>query len=375
MTNPDFQSTYALIHIPSFRQNVATLRRYIDHGVKIMAIVKADAYGHGGLRISREAIQCGAEYLGVARVQEALELREQGISHPMLVFEIPPPTTVANAIGRDIELTVASLESAEHAAREAARLQHKAHVHIKIDTGMGRLGIWHQSAADLITKVAGMKWIELVGVYSHFASSDEADLTFAKEQLRSFESVIEEIERRKIWIPFKHIANSAAIMQLPASHLTMVRPGIMLYGYSPARWMEPRTPLKPVMSLQSRVGFIKEVPPNTSISYSRRYYTTDKTRIATIPVGYADGYSRLLTNKAEVLINGKRYPCVGTVCMDQIMVDIGLTDDIGVGDNVTLIGAQEQETISAWDIAERIGTIPYEVTSLISPRVPRIFVD
>jgi alanine racemase len=208
-------------------------------------------------------------------------------------------------------------------------------------------------------------------VYSHFATADEPDITYARVQLERFKTVLAQLQTKRIDIPLKHIANSGAIVALPESHFNVVRPGIMLYGYMPRNGMAVSPALQPVMSLVSKISFIKRVDAHTSISYNRRHFTKERTRIATIPIGYGDGYSRVLTNKADVLIKGKRYPVVGTICMDHVMVDVGMEDAIEVGDDVTLFGVDGKEVLTAWEIAEKLGTIPYEVTCNVNTRVQR----
>lgn len=372
---PSFHPTRANISIGAFRHNLNVVKSYVGPQVQIMAIVKSDAYGHGMRTIAYEAIRHGAAYLGVARIDEATELRRSGIHHPMLVFESPVPAQVERAILDEIDLTVTTLESAQHISRVAQHLNKRAKVHVKVDTGMGRLGFSFPSAVEMVEQVVHTGSLDVIGIYSHFATSDEAELTYARVQLERFKTVLAQLRTKRIEIPLQHMANSGAIIALPESYFTMVRPGIMLYGYAPRQDLPVSPPLRPVMSLVSKVSLVKTVEPHTSISYGRKYFTRSRTRIATIPIGYGDGYSRLLTNKADVLINGRRYPCVGTVCMDHIMADVGPDDAVQVGHDVTLMGTDGPETITAWELAEKIGTIPYEVTCNISPRVQRAFMS
>lgn len=363
--------THAVINLSAFRHNLDVVRSYVGNRVKIMAVVKANAYGHGMRRIAYEAVQNGASYLGVARVDEGIELRKEGVDQALLVFEVPPGTHLDRAIGERLELTTTTIHGARAIAGAAQQQGRKAKVHAKVDTGMGRLGLPDRGAADAIEEMARLPGIELTGVYSHFATSDEEDQSFALHQVSRFERVVEELRRRGIEVPLRHMANSGAIITLPESHFDMVRPGIMLYGYPPRNGMSVAPSILPVMSVVSVVAFIKAVPKGTSISYGRRYSTRKETRIATIPVGYADGYSRLLTNSAGVLIRGRRYPVVGTICMDHLMVDLGDDADVNEGDVVTLLGADGAERITAWDLAEALHTIPYEVTCMVGARVPR----
>jgi alanine racemase len=366
--------THAVIDLAAFRRNVAAVRFSIAPGIRIMAVVKADAYGHGMFRIASEAVAAGVEYLGVARAYEGIQLRESGIEIPILAFEVVPVEHLAAAVEHDLDLTVASVHGGHMVSDIAGRAGRKARVHVKVDTGMARLGLDAATAADDIETIARLRAIDVVGVYSHFATSEDPDQTFARQQLDLFVRVLENIGRRGIRVQFRHMANSGAIMGLPESQFDMVRPGLMLYGYTPGPGMHQRVPLSPVMSLVSRVAFMKRVPRGTSVSYGRRYFTSRETDIATIPLGYGDGYSRLLTGKTEVLIRGKRYPVIGTICMDQLMVDVGPEPEVREGDLVTLIGRDGEEAIWCWELAQKIGTIPYEITCLVTSRVPRRFV-
>jgi alanine racemase len=370
---PSLHPTRAKISLSAFRHNLNVVRSYVGNDVRIMAVVKSNAYGHGMRTIAYEATRNGASYLAVARVDEAAELRRDGIDTPILVFEIPLASQIERALLDGLDLTIASPDDAKQINAVAEALKKKANVHVKVDTGMGRLGFPYQRAAEDIEHTALLPSLNVIGVYSHFASSDEPDLTYARVQLERFKTVLAHLQTKRIEIPLKHLANSGAIIALPESHFTMVRPGIMLYGYTPRKGMTTTPPLQCVMSLVSKVSFIKTVEADTSISYNRRYFTRERTRIATVPIGYGDGYSRLLTNKAHVIITGKRFPIVGTICMDHLMVDIGNDADITVGDDVMLIGCAKSETLTAWDIAEALGTIPYEVTCNISQRVQRAY--
>ncbi len=367
--------TRALISLQAFRHNLQAVRAYVGKNVEILAVVKANAYGHGAVRLAAEAQAEGARYLGVARIGEGIELRDAGIEGPIVVFEVAPTGLEEEALGNDLELTVSSLEGAERISRAAAKAGVTARVHVKVDTGMARLGIDFQSAASVIARVAQLPRIAIAGVYTHFATSEGSDTEFAREQLTRYWRVLDELERQQINPGLRHMANSGAIIAIPDSHFDMVRPGIMLYGYPPAHPMAQQHPLMPVMSLVSHVALLRKVPADTSVSYGRRYLTKAETTIATIPVGYADGYSRLLTGKADLLIGGHRFPVVGTICMDHIMADLGPDPAIREGEEVVLIGRSGNETIDSWVIADSLGTIPYEVTCQISGRVPRVFVD
>ena len=366
-------ATRATIDLSAFRHNLDAVRSYVGNRVRIMAVVKANAYGHGSQRIAAEAVKWGADCLGVARVHEGVELRSGGIEKDIIVFEVTPPGQVRLAVDHSLTLTVSSLAVARNMDEIAGGMRRKLKVHVKVDTGMGRLGFSHASAASAIEELARHRWLDLEGIYSHFATSEDSGSTFALEQIGRFNSIVDQLRHRRVEVPFCHMANSGAIIGLPESHYAMVRPGIMLYGYPPGNGMRQRFPVKPVMSILSRVAFLKSIEAGTSVSYGRRFIASSRTTIATVPIGYADGYSRLLTGKAEVLIRGIRYPVVGTICMDHLMVDVGTDPPLNEGDEVTLIGKERDESISAWDVARQIGTIPYEVTCLVTPRVPRVY--
>ena len=366
--------TRARISLRAFHHNMNVVRSCVGKKVKILAVVKANAYGHGMNRLAMEAIRMGADYLGVARVHEGLFLRECGIEKSILVFEVIPERFLQAALKNDLLFTVSSIEGARKISAGATKWRMKARVHIKLDTGMGRLGLDPRTAVANVEKIAGMGRIDVEGIYSHFATSDEPEKRFAREQLRKFTGLVEDIQRKGIEIPLMHMANSGGIIAFPESHFDMVRPGIMLYGYTPRYKMRSKWHLVPVMSLLSEVSHIKRISKGTSISYGRRYHASRETCIATVPIGYADGMPRILTNNVEVLIRGMRFPAVGTICMDHLMVDVGTEGAVSVGDEVVLIGKSGREQITAWDLALRLQSIPYEVTCMVSARVPREYV-
>ena len=376
MTNDTvFSSASARIDLGAFQHNLQAVRSYVGSDVRIMAVIKADGYGHGMSQLAKVAAGFGVTDFGVARVQEGVELRLHQPSASILVFEVPWSDALPAALRHRLELTTVSEETTGEIEDAARRAGIKAHVQVKVDTGMGRLGLPPAQAIRVIERVARSQWLDLAGVYSHFATSEVPDQGFAREQLSRFQEVLDAAQRSGISIPLRHMANSGAIISLPESSLDLVRPGIMLYGYPPGAGMPERFPVLPVLSLVSRVAFVKTVPAHTSISYGRRYYTRSTTRIATVPMGYADGYPRMLTGKATALVNGVRYPVVGTICMDQLMLDLGPESAVCAGDEVVLIGQSGPERITAWDIANTIGSIPYEITCVITKRVQRVYVS
>jgi alanine racemase len=367
----DIRPTHAVIDLTALDHNIRSIRRRAA-GKKIMAIVKANAYGHGILEVTRQAVASGVDYIGVGFLEEGIFLRQNDVEAPILVMGGILGYQVRKFIQYDLEITVSSLELARHIDRDAGN--QKARVHLKIDTGMERIGVSYQHAVDFVREATKLQHIEIVGIYSHFATADEKDSPFMAVQLERYAHVIDTLRSEGIDAPLKHIGNTGAVAGMDADYGNMVRPGLGLYGMYPSRSSPNDLDLKPVLSLLSKVVFIKRVPADTGISYGLLYRTKVPSNIVTIPIGYGDGYSRLLTNNADVLIHGKRYPVVGAVCMDQLMVNLG-DDRAEIGDEVVLVGRMGQEEITAAEIAERMGTIPYEVTCMINARVPRLYID
>lgn len=369
-------ATRAEIDLNALRYNFDGIKKKVGANIKIMGIVKGNAYGHGIKEISQALANFGVDYIGVGFLSEGIALRKAGVQVPILVLGGVLGSQISDFLRYDLDITVSSLEIASRIEHEVSLTQNrkKARVHIKIDTGMGRLGVHHQNAFSFLQRLVQLQHLDIVGLYSHFATADDKDKSFAYYQLECFTNVVNQIRSAGIDIRYVHIANSGAILDIPESYFTMVRPGMMLYGVYPSKETSENIPLKPVLSLKSKVVFLKEVAANTSISYGRKYFTRCKTKIATIPIGYGDGYSRRLSNLAQVSIRGRRFPVVGVICMDQCMVDIGESTDIHVEDDVTLIGSDGQKSISVWELADALGTIPYEVLTGITARVPRIII-
>ena len=380
LTNPAYcnRPTRAEISIPNLLNNFAIVRSLISPQVKVMAMVKANAYGHGIVRISQELIKAGVNYLGVAYLEEALFLRQHGIHTPILVCGAINSEQIPEFIINDVAITSSSIDKSKAIQTAAKALGKKALVHLKIDTVMERIGVHWYNAQKFIEETLQLPDIQVVGIFSHLAKA-ESDSHFTQEQITRFESIVNYMDRQSILPPYVHLANSAAIINNPESHFTMVRPGIMLYGYNPNGYNPSiefnRKKLLPVMTLKTKVSYFKVVPANTGISYNHLYKTTTQTRVVTLPVGYGDGYSRLLSNQGEVIIRGKRYPVVGAICMDQLMVDIGYDGTAYNGDDVLLFGQMDGYSIPLESLCEKIGTITYEVLTNISPRVPRIYIQ
>lgn len=366
-----FRATWAEINLGAIAHNLQEIKKKVAPA-EIMAVIKADAYGHGLKEVARVALENNARYLGVSAVEEGVQLRKQTTT-PILVFGGFFENQIKACLEHDLELTLFDFELAGALSKQAQASGNSAKVHIKVDTGMTRVGVHWQESLDFICRVSELRYVKIVGIYTHFASAGAKDKSFAKTQLQRFQKVLTELEMRNIQIPLKHTANSGAILDLPESYFDMVRPGVSIYGYYPSFEATESINLQPAMSFKSQVVAVKQVESGTKISYDSTYETVKQTKIVTVPVGYADGYNRLLSNQGEVLIRGKRYPVVGQVCMDFIMVDIGLENDIQTGDEVVLLGCQGDEEISIYEICEKLNTIPYEFTCMISSRVPRVY--
>ena len=368
---------WAEIDLAAVAHNMRELRRAAKPQARMMAVVKANAYGHGAVPVSRTVLANGADYLGVAILDEARELREAGIEAPILILGFNPIEQAAEAIKLNLAQTVYTVEGAEAISQAAQKIGKKARIHIKIDTGMGRLGF---STADdptqEIIKIARLPGIEIEGLFTHFAVADSTDKKYTYEQYEKFLGLDSQLKKFGLQIPLKHAANSAAVIDLPDLHMEMVRPGVSIYGLYPSgEVLKSRVDLKPALSLKARVAYVKRVQSNTGISYGRTYVTNRETTVATVPVGYADGYTRLLSNKASVIIHGQRVPVIGRICMDQFMIDVDSVPGVKIGDEVILIGRQGNEEITADELANIIGTINYEIVCMISERVPRIYVN
>ncbi|MDF9408015.1 alanine racemase [Pelotomaculum isophthalicicum JI] len=366
---------WAEINLDAIANNVREIRRVTKSTAKILAVVKANGYGHGAVEVSRVALANGATWLGVARISEGVALREAGLEAPVLVLGYIPPEQAVEVVRHRLSQAVYTREMALVLAEAAARGGTRAKVHIKVDTGMGRIGLVSgPDIVDEILRLAKTPYLEVEGIFTHFANAD-ADKNYTKMQLERFLDITEALRKSGLDIPLKHAANSPALMEMPETHLDMVRAGIIVYGLNPSdRLKHTGLKLYPAMNLKAKVAYVKTVPAGFKVSYGCTYTTAKPTVIATLPLGYADGYPRSLSSKGEVLLNGRRRPVIGRVCMDQIMVDAGNDSHIKMGDEAVLIGRQDDEEITADDIAMKLGTINYEVVCMISLRVPRIYV-
>lgn len=375
----DSRPTIAEIDLSALRHNYSQLKRVISGQCGILAVVKADAYGHGFMDISRELDKLGITAFGVAFLAEGIQLRKAGIDRPILLLGGIYPGQEKKCIGFNISTAVFSIEQARVLDHVAGRLYRKAKIHLKVDTGMGRLGIFHQDAPAFFKELKGLGNLELEGIISHFASADELDddgRLFTERQSRIFAEVVDMARSEGLSPRYVHLANSAASFSQKLPFCNLIRPGIALYGALPSPDFEGKMDLKPVMHLKSKVAMLKWVEPGNSISYARRFVTSRKTLVASVPVGYADGYGRVLTNKGEALVRGRRARVSGTVCMDWIMLDVTDIPDVAVGDEVTLLGCDGAgNCVRAEELAEKAGTIPYEIFCGISKRVPRVYIN
>lgn len=362
--------TTAYISHENLIHNISLIRQAVGSR-KIMAVVKAYAYGHGDVEIANTAIAEGCEYLGVAFIEEGIKLRKAGIREPILVFGAQLTDYLKYALEYDLQITITSIEQLKFLRDLCSHKTLKIPLHLKFDTGMNRVGFQANDLQMVLDIVKNNPCLDLKGVYSHLSTADEEDEQYTRLQINRFNEIREYCRNTITKDIIFHLANSAAIMKFSESYFDLVRPGIMLYGQSPAPQFELNWNLKEVLSLRSRLGLIKQLKENEPVSYARRYYTKVKTHIGIIPVGYADGLNRRLTNKAKVIIRDKLYPLVGTICMDMAMVDLGPELLCKTGDEVILYGSSANHSISINEIAKMLNTIAYEVTCNVSARVPR----
>jgi len=381
--------TRAEVDLGALAHNIRQLQGVAAPESVMMAVVKADGYGHGAVEVARVALDNGVRFLAVARINEAAHLRRAGMEAPLLIFGGSLPQHVPFLIRHDISVAVNSLDGAEQLAAAARRVPGTLRVHIKIDTGMGRLGIPANAlinpgnglppsdrAVAAIRSLAALPGLTVEGIFTHFANADCRDKDHARGQFALFQRLLERVAAEGLQIPWRHAANSAALLEMPESHLDLVRPGIALYGLWPSAEMEHCcVDLKPVMSLKSTVIQVKDVAAGFSVSYGSTYTTPEPTRIATVPIGYADGFSRLLSNQGQMLVRGRRAPILGRVCMDLTLIDVGQIPGVQVGDEVLVMGRQGNEEISADEIARQLDTINYEVTASLTARVPRVYLS
>jgi alanine racemase len=371
-----FRRVWAEVDLDAAKNNISEIRRITDRNAKIMAVVKADSYGHGAVELAKVFLKNGADALAVAIIDEAEQLRLEGIDCPILILGSTHVSSIKNVVKYDVTQAVFTYDMAKLISDEAASQGKIAKIHIKVDTGMGRIGFLpSERSIEIIEKISKLSNIEIEGIFTHFSVSDERDKEFTNKQFNIFMDIIKKLELKGINIPIKHCANSAAIIDCPEMHLDMVRPGIILYGLYPSNEVnKEKINLIPLMKLKASIVHIKQVKKDTSISYGRTFVTQKDSTIATVPIGYADGYSRILSSKGKVIVEDEFAPIVGRICMDQMMIDVTGIKDVKVGDEVILIGNSTGKKVSFEEIADIIGTINYEIVCMISKRIPRVYI-
>jgi alanine racemase len=365
--------TRALISLANLATNFAIAKSLVGPTVNLMGVVKANAYGHGILEVSQALLALGAHSLGVAFLEEGIFLRQNGITAPILVLGAINADQIPDFLHHDIAITSSSLDKSRSISSMAVAMGKTARVHLKIDTGMERIGVHWYNADAFIDQTLALPGIVVEGIFSHLAKAD-TDRDFTQEQIARFSTIVDRLAKAGTLPRLVHLANSEGVIHYPSSHFNLVRPGIMLYGYATQKAFGEHT-LRPVMSLLTKVAFFKVVPEGAGISYNHTARTTRQTRVVTLPIGYGDGYNRLLSNRGEVVIRGQRHRVAGNVCMDQTMVDLGPDGTAYNGDDVLLFGEYDGHTVALESLCAGIGTIPYEVLCMIADRVPRIYRD
>ena len=383
----DDHLTWAEVDLNAYAHNIRELRRITNPKARLMAVVKANGYGHGAVETARTAVQNGAAALGVARIEEAVKLREADLEAPILIFGYSLPESASMLIEHGLAQAVSSARTAAALSDQAQRIGKKIKVHVKVDSGMGRLGLllddmtgpMPDKDADAVCRreveaISRLPGLEVEGIFTHFATADSADKSYANRQLERFLNFLQDLRREGLMPPIAHAANSGALIDMPDSHLDMVRPGIATYGFYPSDEVNKSSiELRPVMALKSRIIHLKRVPAGFSISYGATFHTKEATTIATIPAGYADGLNRLLSSAGHMLVHGRKMPIVGRVCMDLTMLDVGELSGVEIEDEVVVFGRQGNEAIAADEIAAQVNTINYEIVTSITGRVPRVY--
>ena len=373
------RATRAEIDLTAFRHNLQNLRKYLDPQTRIMAVVKADAYGHGAVPCARIAVESGAaNYLGAGVIEEGIELRENGLNAPILILGSIFPDEAEDLVRHNLATILCTQPLAQALSKEAEKQDKTVSVHIKVDTGMNRLGISPENLPTLLDQVRNLKNLKIEALSTHFSSADDEDLSVTQAQLEKFQTALTILQKEGVHTPIVHCANTSALFKFPESHFNMVRPGLILYGVLPSPSLRPiidqgENPFQPVMQWKSQIILLKPIAKNQPVSYSGSFTTQRDSLIATLPIGYADGLHRMLSNKMDVLIRGRRAPQVGNICMDMILIDVTDIPDVQAGDEVVIFGRQGDEMISVEELAVKGKTIPYEILCSVSKRVPRIY--
>ena len=367
--------TWAEVDLDAIAHNMREIRRITDPKAQIMAVIKADGYGHGFLEVTKTLLENGADRLAVAIPQEGKQLRKRGIDVPVLILSATMEDDIDEIIDLDLITNVFSYEFAEVISKAAQKKKKTANVHIKLDTGMSRIGFVisdnNEEVINEILRISKLPYINIEGLFSHFSTSDEKDDTYTRLQFKRFMAVADELKARGLDIPIKHICNSAGVMMYPEMHLDMVRPGVILYGMYPSDEVDKsKLDLIPAMTLKSRISYVKEVESGRGVSYGKEYITDRTTKIATVPIGYADGYLRKIAKHGKMIVHGVKVPIIGRICMDQCMIDVTDVHNIERGDEVIIFG---REGVTIDDVAKWCETINYEISCTISKRIPRIY--
>ncbi len=377
------RATYAEINLNAFRGNLRTVKTALGPEVGVLAVVKADAYGHGAVPCAQAAVEVGADWLGVGIVQEGIELRESGLSAPILVLGSVFPNEVEALIQHDLSTVLTTHALADALEKAAAQAGKTVGVHVKVDTGMGRLGATMEDFPSLLERVGKSKNLVVQGVSTHFSCADEEDPEYTRLQISRFREVLERAEKSGLDVPYIHSANSAAMIKYPETWHNLTRPGLILYGALLSEALIPFAEsfakgvggFQPVMQWKSRIIQVNTLPPGAGLSYGKTQSTRRESRIATLPLGYADGLARNLSNKMHVLVRGRRTPQVGNICMDMILIDVTEVPEAREGDEVVIIGTQGEESIRVEEVAAQSGTLPYETLCAVGKRVPRVYLS
>ncbi len=364
------------INLDNLKNNIKELKRYIGSDTLLMATVKANAYGHGAITVAKTFLDNGVDRLAVSILLEGMELRKSGIKAPIIILNYTPPAHFDKVIEYDLIQNIYSYHDAKILSEAAVKANRQVKIHIKIDTGMGRIGFLpNKDSIEDITKIAKLPNIIIEGIFTHFAKSEEEDKRFTELQYERFNWVLEELEKNEIEIAIKHVSNSGAIVSMPKYNLDMVRAGIILYGHYPSEEMDKtKLRIKPAMALKSSISNIKKVEKGCGISYNQIFTTEKESIIATLPIGYADGYTRMLTEKGQVYLEGKKAPIVGKICMDQMMIDVTGIDKVSMDSEVILFDYKEG-SISMEDLADMLGTVNYEIMCMMGRRLPRVYIE
>jgi len=365
--------TWAEIELDAVADNLRALQCHVGQAVEIIAVVKANAYGHGAVPVARVALESGAARLAVHRATEGVELRQAGIQAPILVMGYTPPDGARLVVDYNLTPSLITIEFAQALSAYASATGITLPVHVKVDSGMGRYGLMPGEVLDFLSALEQLPGVSLQGLFTHFATADWADQTYVRQQLRLFKQMVRDVRQAGFEVPLVHAANSAATLYLPEAYFNAVRPGLALYGMHPSDERSPVFDLKPALTLKSTVSRVRDLPTGTGVSYGRTYVTQKPTLAALIQVGYGDGYHRALSNRGAVLIRGQPAPIIGRICMDQFVVDVSSIPGVRQDDEVVIIGRQAQAAISAEQVAAWAGTINYDVTTALLPRVVRVY--